>query len=114
MRPFSLKAAMRAFLLLSALTVWTAGCSTGDGSSVTVQVLDNAFDPSTVTISSGTRVNWGWNGRNPHNVVFAPGTGLASSATQTDGAFNVTFSTAGSYNYECTVHPGMTGTVVVR
>jgi len=97
-----------------ALTFLAAGCSTGDGTSVTVQVLDNQFDPATVTISNGMRVNWGWNGRNPHNVVFDPSTGMPSSAIQTEGAFDITFTRAGTFNYECTIHPGMTGTVVVR
>src|SRR6185295_11392242 len=106
--------AMKALKVLCAITVLASGCSMGDGTSVTVQVLDDAFAPSTITIAPGIRVNWGWNGTHPHNVVFAPNSGVVSSATQITGGFDITFMTPGTYNYECTVHPGMNGTVVVR
>jgi plastocyanin len=103
---------MKLWTLLIAIFVYGLACS-GDGAP-TVQVLDNAFEPSTITIAPGGRVTWAWNGQNPHNVVFDPGSGVNSSAIQTSGAFDITFSNSGTYNYQCTIHPGMTGTVVVR
>jgi plastocyanin len=60
------------------------------------------------------RVNFVWNGRNPHDVVFPPASGLPSMAIQTTGSFNVTPSATGTFPFQCTVHPGMTGTLIVR
>ena len=75
-----------------------------------------AFSPSTLTINSGDAVTFAF-GSVAHNVAFDN----PNAATPTDiGGFNTntsiqrTFSTAGTYNYHCTIHPFMTGSVVVR
>ena len=59
------------------------------------------------------RSTWVWGqGATGHNVSF--NNPLLSSQTLSTGTHSVTFSTAGTFNYACTVHPGMTGSVVVR
>ena len=75
-----------------------------------------AFSPSTLTINSGDAVTFAF-GSVAHNVAFDN----PNTATPTDiGGLNTntsvqrTFSTAGTYNYHCTIHPFMTGSVVVR
>jgi len=75
-----------------------------------------AFAPSTLTINAGDVVTFAF-GSVAHNVAFDS----PNAATPTDiGGFNTntsiqrTFSTAGTYNYHCTIHPFMTGSVVVR
>ena len=105
---------MRALITAAVvLALGVLGCS-GDGGAPTVQVLDNAFEPAAINITVGTRVNWSWNGRNPHNVIFDQSTGLPSSGVQTEGAFDITFSATGTFNYQCSIHAGMTGTVTVH
>lgn len=80
---------------------------------VVVTVNNNNFNPSGVTIPVGGTVLWTWpaSGSNPHNVTFATGT---SSSTQTSGSFSRLFPSVGTFNYECTVHAGMNGTVTVQ
>jgi plastocyanin len=75
-----------------------------------------AFAPSTLTVNAGDVVTFAF-GSVAHNVAFDS----PNAATPTDiGGFNTntsiqrTFSTAGTYNYHCTIHPFMTGSVVVR
>jgi plastocyanin len=46
----------------------------------------------------------------PHNVTFA----RQHSGTKQTGTYTMTFRKAGTFNYECTLHPGMVGKVVVR
>ncbi len=85
---------------------------------VTVQVQNNVFSPSVASIAVGGTVTWSWTG-NGHNVTstgspsFAPNSATASSPF-THGP--LTFNTAGTYQYVCTIHQGtgMTGSVVVQ
>lgn len=78
-----------------------------------VRVGNNFFTPSTRTVPTGTTVTWIWNaGSSSHNVTFTDG---PASPNQTSGEFTRTFTVAGSYPYQCTIHgTGMTGTVVVE
>ncbi len=74
----------------------------------------NAFLPPQVTIARTGTVTWTFAAR-PHNVVFAATAGApANVVTTTNGAASRAFTTAGTFAYECTVHPGMSGSVVVR
>jgi plastocyanin len=76
-----------------------------------VSLKNIAFTPRTVTIQTGQAVVWTWHdGSVPHNVTF-PG---FHSVIQTGGTYVHTFDTAGTFQYSCTIHSGMTGTVVVN
>lgn len=79
--------------------------------SASVDVGDNFFNPTSVSIAQGGDVTWTWTGAATHNVTFTSG---SNSATQTSGTFSRTFPDTGSFNYQCTIHSGMTGTVVVQ
>lgn len=89
-----------------------AGDSAGNDGPVTtsqIDVDDNVFRSESVEIVTGSDVTWTWVGSNDHNVV-ADG---FSSDTKSSGMFRHTFEEAGTYDYRCTLHPGMVGTVVV-
>jgi len=79
-------------------------------SASSVSVKDNVFSPKSTTISRGSTVTWRWRGRASHNVR---GRGL-SSATQRSGTYRKRFRRSGTYRYQCTIHSGMTGRIVVR
>jgi plastocyanin len=78
----------------------------------TVNMVDNAFDPPTVTIAVGRSVRWNNTGTQVHNTVSG---GVWASPTLSPGqSFERTFGQAGTFRYDCTFHPGMSGTVVVQ
>jgi plastocyanin len=77
-----------------------------------VSLRNIRFSPSTVTIAHRGTVTWHWrDGDTSHNVAVR---GFKRSATKQSGTFTVRFPRAGTYRYQCTVHPGMTGKVIVR
>ena len=77
-----------------------------------VTVSDNQFAPSAIRVAPGTTVTWTWaQGSSVHNVTFEGG---ASNNLANGATFSHTFPTAGTFTYQCTLHPGMTGTVTVQ
>lgn len=82
----------------------------------TVEVRNNSFTPTSLTVSQGTTVTWEWQGITvAHNVTFDQVTGApANIPDRTSGSVARTFNTAGTFNYDCTNHAGMSGTVTVN
>jgi amicyanin len=77
-------------------------------------VVDNfSFAPASTEVAVGTTVTWTNHDDIPHNVV-SPEQKFKSPVLDTDEAFSHTFETAGTYKYYCSIHPRMTGQVVVR
>jgi plastocyanin len=76
--------------------------------------IDNfTFAPQSLTIKAGTTVTWTNEDDIPHTVV-ATAKAFKSKVLDTDDKFSFTFTTAGSYEYFCSLHPHMTGTIVVE
>jgi plastocyanin len=76
--------------------------------------IDNfTFGPSEVMVAVGTTVTWTNKDDIPHTVVNTDKT-FKSKVLDTDEKFSYTFTKAGSYRYFCSIHPKMTGTVVVQ
>jgi Icc protein len=76
-------------------------------------VVDNfSFAPATTAVSAGATVTWTNRDDVPHNVVSTDRK-FASPVLDTDERFSHTFETAGTYQYYCSIHPKMTGQVVV-
>jgi plastocyanin len=76
--------------------------------------LDNfTFAPQRLTVKAGTTVTWLNEDDIPHTVV-ATGLAFRSKVLDTDDKFSFTFTTAGTFEYFCSLHPHMTGTIVVE
>lgn len=76
--------------------------------------IDNfVFGPQTITVPVGTTVTWTNADDIPHTSVSTEGV-FKSKVLDTDEKFSYTFTTAGTYPYYCTIHPKMTGKVVVQ
>ena len=96
--------------LLAGVAVMAAPAGAQD----TVVKIDNfTFGPQRVTVKAGTTVTFVNEDDIPHTVVS---TSLAfrSKALDTDDKYAFTFTTAGVYDYFCSLHPHMTGTIVVE
>ena len=76
--------------------------------------IDNfTFNPQQITVKVGTTVTWTNNDDIPHLVVSQTPL-FKSNALDTEDKFSFTFTTPGSYAYFCSLHPHMTGSIVVE
>jgi plastocyanin len=75
--------------------------------------IDNfSFGPETITVPAGTKVTWVNHDDIPHTVVAAGK--FKSHALDTSDHFDHTFDEPGTYEYFCSLHPKMTGKIVVQ
>jgi plastocyanin len=79
----------------------------------TVAIEEFAYTPRALTIAQGTTVTWINHDEEPHTVTSATGT-FASAGLVKDDSFAQTFTTPGTYQYFCALHPYMKATVVVQ
>ena len=76
--------------------------------------IDNfVFEPARLTVKAGTTVTWLNRDDIPHTVA-AKDRLFKSKVMDTDESYSFTFSTPGEYSYFCSLHPHMTGTIVVE
>ena len=97
----------------------TGGGGGGGGGTVVatnaVDMKNRAFTPSAIKVAAGSTVTWTNSDGEAHNVTFA-GNAVAASGTMGAGTSKalVMPATAGTYNYTCTFHAGMAGSVQVQ
>jgi plastocyanin len=72
------------------------------------------FNPQTITVKSGEKITWINRDEEPHTIVSVEKQFKKSSALDTDQEFTITAGVPGTYTYYCSVHPKMTGTIVVE
>ncbi|HEX6391292.1 MAG TPA: cupredoxin domain-containing protein [Solirubrobacteraceae bacterium] len=90
------------------------GVATAASKTRTVKVTDRAYEPRKLTVRSGTKVVWSFNGSLPHNVEVTRGPELFSSSIYKKGTFSRRMRKRGTYRIVCTLHTYMTMRVVVR
>jgi plastocyanin len=79
-----------------------------------IEIKDFAFNPQTLTVKSGEKITWINRDEEPHTVVSVGKQFKKSTALDTDQEFTITAGAPGTYTYFCSVHPKMTGTIVVE
>ena len=79
----------------------------------TVKIDNFVFGPGALTVTPGTTVTWINQDDIPHTVV-ASDKSFKSKVLDTDERFSFTFTKPGEYGYFCSLHPHMTGKVIVK
>lgn len=87
--------------------------SSGPSAADTVSILDNFFTPQTISVPRGTLVRWINSGSAVHDVTQYEGA-FVSDAIGPGQTFEHTFAAEGIFEYACTRHAGMRGTVRVE
>ena len=100
-------------LLTLAVCAHMAHAATAATEGAKVSIANFAFEPAEITIAPGESVTWTNDDGAPHGLEYndgAPGTDLLLPGA----SFSRRFDQAGTHDYNCSVHPYMTGRVVVR
>src|ERR1700675_3888227 len=102
-----------AVVLVSGPKAVAANAGQAQTSSAEVKIDNFSFGPDPITVAAGTTVTWTNRDDIPHSVVSSDKV-FKSKVLDTDGTFSYTFSKPGTYPYFCSVHPKMTGKVIVQ
>jgi plastocyanin len=86
--------------------------SSGNSSSGVVSMIYSSFSPANLTVAKGSTVTWTNQDGMTHTTTSDAGDWDLSVASGTSKS--VTFNNAGTYKYHCSIHPYMTGSIVVQ
>lgn len=108
-------------VLVSSLALMGAACTkqapateqstTNQPVAAQVTISNFSFQPASLTIKAGETVTWINQDRAPHTVK---GAGFSSPTLLQGNSWQYKFDTAGTYNYNCGIHPSMTGQIIVK
>ena len=95
---------------IAAMLVWVAVPASADEAAI--KIGNFTFGPQELKVKTGTTVTWTNEDDIPHTVI-SPNS-FRSKALDSEDKFSFTFTTPGIYKYFCSLHPHMTGTIVVE
>ena len=99
--------------LLSAIILPVSAQNAAQDAPGAVGIDNFTFNPQKLTVKAGTTVTWTNKDDIPH-AIAAVSKQFKSKALDTGDAYSFTFTTPGAYEYFCSLHPHMTGTIVVE
>ena len=91
----------------------TAAANAAAANGAAVQIDNFHYSPAMLVVAPGTTVTWTNDDDSPHSVREKDGK-FKSAALDTDDKFSQTFTAPGEYEYFCSIHPYMTGKIVVK
>ena len=95
------------------VTAFIAAASPVRAATIEVKIDNFTFNPQQITVKAGDTVIWVNHDDIPHTVTSKT-MAFRSKAMDTDDKFSFTFATPGKFDYFCSLHPHMTGTIVVE
>ena len=115
-RPFRILSFQAAVLAAAGLMMSTVSVMTRAApapAAAAVQIGNFTFKNPVVTVKPGTTVMWTNGDDIPHTIVSKNGL-FKSKVLDTGDRFSFTFAKAGQFGYFCSLHPHMTGTIIVK
>ena len=94
--------------------VCVGGAVAAPGKTAAVTIGNFTFGPAALVVAPGTTVTWTNGDDIPHTVVSDDKTTFKSKVLDSGDSFSFTFEKPGTYPYFCSIHPHMTGKVVVK
>lgn len=113
MLTFQAAALVSSALMLSGVAAMSRAAPAPAPAPAAVQIGNFTFNSKLVTVKAGTTVTWTNADDIPHTVVSKDGL-FKSKVLDTGDRFSFTFAKAGQFGYFCSLHPHMTGTIVVK
>ena len=112
---------MNSFLRIAAPVVVAFGLAasapsaqaTAPAAATAVHIANFTFSPATITVKAGTTVTWTNDDDIPHTVRAVDGS-FHSKPMDSADSYSFTFVKAGEFHYFCSIHPHMTGIVIVK
>jgi len=80
----------------------------------TIMIKNFLFNPPNMTVAAGSIVRWENRDTVPHRIMFTDKTESGSDALSPSQSYSKKFDRAGRFSYYCTIHPDMTGTIIVE
>jgi len=99
-------------LIAGVAAVLLLAATPAQAADVAVKIGNFTFGPQEMKVKAGTTVTWTNEDDIPHTVVLP--NNFRSKVLDTDDKYAFTFTTPGTYKYFCSLHPHMTGTIVVE
>ena len=91
----------------------TSAATPAAGGAVAVSMKNIQFSPTSITAKVGQTIKWTNDDSVDHNVTATSGASFKSSNFGQGASYSTKLTKAGTIQYVCTIHPGMTGTIVV-
>jgi plastocyanin len=111
----ALGAATATLLAAAVIPTWTQTASAQNAAPAGAVSIDNfTFTPQSLKVKAGTTVTWNNKDDIPHGIASSDNAFKKSKALDTDDSFSYTFTTPGTFQYFCYIHPHMVGTIVVE
>jgi plastocyanin len=95
------------------VALFVAATSPAQAATIEAKIDNFTFNPQQITVKAGDTVTWVNHDDIPHTVTSKT-MAFRSKAMDTDDTFSFTFATPGTFPYFCSLHPHMTGTIVVE
>ena len=92
----------------------TTAQPTSTQAAVAAEITGFAYNPATITVPKGTTVVWTQKDSVSHSVTIASGSGFDSGLLSQGQTFSHTFNEAGTFDYGCSIHPSMSGKIIVK